>query len=282
MLRHRAHDAEARGLPLPAAVLALSLLAPACRSVEFSRDADRIENQRGFGHLYTGDSNEEYWIGIGDGISVKSFENTELSFNQVVGPDGKITLPLIGDVKVAGLTVTEARERLTDLLLEYYREVDLFVTVPLKNSKKIYVLGQVRRGGLVRFEGDMTVMDVLSRYPPNQFADTENICLIRGDPRNPQRYQVRFEEISRLGVTTTNYILREDDILYVPAGAWASFGLWLNDALYPFRVVLNTVGLLFRTALIPARFESFDEVSTRIEEGQGGGAGGGRGGDFFF
>lgn len=248
-----------------------------CTTVKYSREVERIENQKGFGHLYTGDSNNEYWIGIGDGIKCESFDNAELKFQQIVGPDGKITLPLIGDVKVAGLTVTECRERLTDLLLEYYREVDLFVTVPFKNSKKIYVVGQVRRGGVARFEGDMTVMDLLARYPPSQIADTDSIWLIRGDPRNPQRYRVNLDEIQELGVTTTNYVLREDDIIYIPPTMWGSFGLWLDEALYPVRVVVNTFGLLFRAALIPARFEGFDEVYNRAEEGQNFG---GRG-DFF-
>jgi polysaccharide export outer membrane protein len=255
------------------------LLGTGCTSVEYSRDVERIENQSGFGHLYTGDSNTEYWIGIGDGIKVQSFDNSELSFNQIVGPDGKITLPLIGDVKVAGLTVSECRERLTDLLLEYYREVDLFVTVPFKNSKKIYIVGQVRRGGVARFEGDMTVMDLLARYPPGQSADTESIWLIRGDPRSPQRYRVNLEEIQELGVTTTNYVLREDDIIYVPPTSWGAVGLWLDDALYPVRVITNTFGLLFRAAIIPARLEGFDEVYQRAEAGQNTG-GGGRG-DFF-
>jgi len=270
-------SARALGLPVAGLLAAALALSGGCTTVKYSREQERIENQKGFGHLYTGDSNTEYWIGIGDGIKCESFDNPELKFQQIVGPDGKISLPLVGEVKVAGLTVTECRERLTDILLEYYREVDIFVTVPFKNSKKIYIVGQVRRGGVARFEGDMTVMDLLSRYPPSQIADTESIWLIRGDPRNPQRYQVNLDEIQELGVTTTNYVLREDDIIYIPPTAWGSVGLWLDEALYPVRVFVNTFGLLFRAALIPARFEGFDEVYQRAEEGQNFG---GRG-DFF-
>jgi hypothetical protein len=89
-------------------------------------------------------------------------------------------------------------------------------------------------------------MDLLARYPPSQIADTDSIWLIRGDPRNPQRYRVNLDEIQELGVTTTNYVLREDDIIYIPPTMWGSVGLWLDEALYPVRVVVNTFGLLFR------------------------------------
>jgi len=174
-----------------------------------------------------------------------------------VRPDGKIALPLIGEVFVAGKTLREIGQEIDRLARQYYKRVDVTVHMAAYNSQKIYVFGQVARAGPRPWTGADTILDVLARVQPTLLAWPEKIKVIRGEsPKRggylPYRDQVENENQSRevtvdlmamitKGDMSHNILLWPDDIIYVPANPPAKVGLVLRQLLFPVQPVLEAV-----------------------------------------
>lgn len=94
---------------------------------------------------------ENYLLGAGDEISVEIWGYPELSGRHTVGPDGRITLPLVGTVKVTDLTREQAATTIVQLLTPYYADLTTTVRVDRYASNRILVLGRVAKPGEVNF-----------------------------------------------------------------------------------------------------------------------------------
>ncbi|MCX8043465.1 MAG: polysaccharide export protein, partial [Desulfobacterota bacterium] len=88
-----------------------------------------------------------YVIGCGDRLSIKVWGKENLNTDAIVRPDGKISVPLIGDIQVRGLRVEDLKEELDKRFSEYVFEPSVSVTVVDIKSLKFYVLGEVTRPG---------------------------------------------------------------------------------------------------------------------------------------
>ncbi len=235
-----------------------------------TREAQRAYIQEGFGRRYTGDISKAYYAGIGDRVGLQSLQYPDIVFLQEIRPDGKITVPMVGDVAVAGLTAPEIKDKLALLLVEEGLKKapsDIIVNIPFRASKRVFITGQAGRQGVALLRGDTTVMDVLATVKPTKFADTNDIRILRGDPEHPDVITVNLDEITEEGLTRTNIQLKEDDIIYIPTTNFGKIAIAIDDALFPLKIVLSAVGSIFRAALIPATVEGFDEISARISEG---------------
>ena len=104
---------------------------------------------------------------------------------QQISPDGKLNLPLLGEIEVVGLTPTEIQDKLIEKAREFYDKADATVQVIDYRSQKIYVFGQVTRPGPVPFTGADTLIDVLAQVQPTTLAWPEKIRLSRA--KEPQR-----------------------------------------------------------------------------------------------
>ena len=109
-------------------------------------------------------SAQEYLLGEGDLLRITVYENNDLTTEARVGGDGNISFPLIGPVKVGGLTVGQAEKTIAALLDEGYL-VDPQVTVFISEyrSKKVSVLGEVKMPGLYELNSDVTLLDIISK-----------------------------------------------------------------------------------------------------------------------
>jgi hypothetical protein len=104
---------------------------------------------------------------------------------QVVRPDGKINLPLVGEVTVAGKTPREVELILMEAAKEYYEQTDATVTIASYNSKKYYVFGQVASAGPQPFTGHDTLLDALAKVQPTYLAWFQRVIIVRGSqPQN--------------------------------------------------------------------------------------------------
>lgn len=104
-----------------------------------------------------------YRLGRGDLLTITVSGRPELTGKQPVGPDGEITLPLIGSVEVAEKTREQAAALLREKLLQYYTDPAVTVSVDAYTSNRVLLLGAVERPGPYVFERQPTLLDLLAR-----------------------------------------------------------------------------------------------------------------------
>jgi len=146
------------------------------------------------------------------------YEHPELSAGVPVRPDGKITIPIIGDVAVGGLTPEEVSRLVATRLADYVRDPIVTTTVTGMGGNeyisRVRVTGAVNSPASVPFRNGMTVLDlVLDAGGLTDFASAGKTTIYRKDG---SRLRVRLDRILNRGDLSTNYILRPGDIVSVP------------------------------------------------------------------
>lgn len=106
---------------------------------------------------------EPYRLGEGDQVSIQVWEKPELSGTQAVGPDGALTVPLVGSIQVSGLTRDEASRAIRESLSKLYSGVVVSLKVDQYFGNRVTVLGRVKSQGVLRFESVPTVLEAIAR-----------------------------------------------------------------------------------------------------------------------
>ncbi len=168
---------------------------------------------------------EIYRLGVGDGVSVSVWKNPELSVGVPVRPDGKISVPLVGDIQAAGESPEGLAKRLEAKLSNYIRNPKVTVIVTQANSAeflaRVRLTGAVSHPMSVEYKEGMTVLDlVLAAGGPTPFASQNKARLYRQTERGRVVYPVYLEDILEKGDLTTNYRLMPSDIITVPESAF--------------------------------------------------------------
>lgn len=165
-------------------------------------------------------ANEEYRLGKGDEITVDFTGRPEIQAKIVVGPDGRISLPLAGDMKVAELTRAETARMIETALEPYYSNLACQVTVTKYTSNRILVMGAVDHPGIFTFDGVPTLLEALAHSletGPDKIGKTPERCAVyRGQN---QVVWVQLKELIEAGNPLADLRLRRDDMIYVPAMA---------------------------------------------------------------
>lgn len=159
---------------------------------------------------------EFYVVGAGDTLGVNVWKEPSLSGTVKVRPDGYITLPLINEVQVVGLTTGQLRK----LLEEKYKEftTDPFVTIRIEGiaSTEVFLVGEVARSGAYQLNGNETILQVLSRVGGlGVFADRSNIKVVRREGDKITQYVVDYDAILK-GDLKQDILLRPGDRIIVP------------------------------------------------------------------
>lgn len=163
----------------------------------------------------------EYTIGVSDELSVSVWKYTDLSVRLPVRPDGKISIPLIGDVLAAGSTPEALAEKIASDLKSYIRnpQVTVLVTSPSSTDflQRVRVTGAVDRPTSVPYRKGMTVLDlVLLAGGANDFAAPDNAKLYRKVSGVTKVYPIYLGDILNKGKLETNYNLLPSDVVTVP------------------------------------------------------------------
>lgn len=163
----------------------------------------------------------EYRIGVGDALSVNVWRNPEMSLNVPVRPDGKISMPLIGDIMAADLTTEQLSQNITKNLTTYIRspQVTVIVTNPSSSDfqRRVRITGAVASPQSIPYREGMTVLDlVLLAGGPNQFASANKAKLYRKVNNELKVYPIKLEDLINDGDVATNYALQPSDIVTVP------------------------------------------------------------------
>lgn len=169
----------------------------------------------------TRDSVNQYVLGATDVVLVSVWRNDDLSISVPVRPDGKISVPLVGDVQASGRTPEELASSIRDSLAEYIREPQVSVVVTSTGSHeftdRVRVTGAVRQPISIPNRSGMTVLDIfLSAGGANEFASLNNSVLYRKVNGNVVAIPIKLDDILSQGKVETNYVIRPGDILTVP------------------------------------------------------------------
>ena len=164
---------------------------------------------------------EVYTMDVGDMVQVNVWKNPELSVAEPIRPDGKISLPLIGDVMAAGLEPEELATDIERKLLNYVKNPN--VTVILTELaghtflSRVRVTGSVEQDISITYHQGMTVLDaVLEAGSLDLYANGNRTKLYRRTEEGSEAYDIRLDDIMDDGDMTTNIYLMPGDIISVP------------------------------------------------------------------
>jgi polysaccharide biosynthesis/export protein len=159
---------------------------------------------------------EFYVIGAGDSLNINLWKEPNLSGTVKVRPDGYVTLPLINEVQVVGLTTAQLRKTLEEKYKEF--STDPFVTIRVEGiaSSEVFLVGQVGRPGAFPLNGNESLLQVLTRAGGlGIFADRSNIRVVRRDGDRVTEYIIDYDAIIK-GDLKQDVLLRPGDRIIVP------------------------------------------------------------------
>lgn len=141
---------------------------------------------------------EEYRLGPGDKLRIEVYKEPQLSQSLQVRPDGRITMPLAGDVAASGLTALELRDRIASSLAEYVNNPVVTVIVVEALASTIYVMGEVNQPGTIQLNGPMTVLQALAIAGGfKDFAKTDDIRILRNGPNGVRTIRFNYKDAVR-------------------------------------------------------------------------------------
>jgi len=164
---------------------------------------------------------DQYKIGVDDVVQVSVWRNPELSVTVPVRPDGKISVPLIGDVQAGGRTPSQVAADVQKLLEHYVRDPRVaIILTQLKSHEflsRIRVTGAIKNPTSIPYRQGMTVLDVvLAAGGVNEFAAPDKSRIYRKHNGKTKSMKVRLGDILNKGKLDTNYDLEPGDVITVP------------------------------------------------------------------
>jgi polysaccharide export outer membrane protein len=197
---------------------------------------------------------QEYTIGAGDEIDIQVPTQSDLQGHHVVGPDGRITLPLAGPMKVSGMTREAAAAAMAKAWTQFYSNVSVTVQVTKYSSNRIVVVGRVSSPGPLYFDTAPTLLEALAKsgaYSPRPADGTINPVTKTGSPAamisrcaiyrgTEQVLWVDMQDLFASG-SGVDLHLRRDDVVFVPDEQEALVSV-LGQVLHPgaFRLTSDT------------------------------------------
>jgi polysaccharide biosynthesis/export protein len=166
-------------------------------------------------NLATADPN--YLIGAEDVLTIDVWKEPEISRTVPVRPDGKISLPLLSDVQATGLGPTQLASQIQEQLRKILVNPQVTVIVTQINSQRIYILGEVTRGGTYPLLPNMTVLQALAGAGAfTQFANLKKIYIMRSENGQQVMLPFQYKEVVNGHKPEQNVHLKAGDTIVVP------------------------------------------------------------------
>jgi polysaccharide export outer membrane protein len=160
---------------------------------------------------------DQYVIGPEDVLYIHVWKEEVLTRTVPVRMDGKISLPLIQEVKAAGLTPLQLKEVVMRKLREFFENPIVSVTVLEANSFKVYVTGLVKNPGIYRLRSETTVTQMISMAGGfTEWANPKKIMVVRKESGREKRITVNYKKIMSGSNTSSDIILKAGDTIIVP------------------------------------------------------------------
>ena len=158
-----------------------------------------------------------YKIGADDILKIDVWREDQLTRTVPVRPDGRITLPLLNDMRASGLTPMELAGAIRDELKNYVNNPQVTVSVMEINSRRIYVTGEVAKSGAFGLLPHMTALQAISSTGGfTQFARPKNIYILRTEQGRQVKLPFNYKEALRGHNPEQNIELQPGDVIVVP------------------------------------------------------------------
>jgi polysaccharide export outer membrane protein len=162
-------------------------------------------------------NSETFVIGPEDVLQISVWKEAELSGQLPVRSDGKISLALLNDIQAAGLTPMQLADSIAEKLKKYISDPQVSVVVRQINSRKYYLLGEVKKPGMFPLSTDMTVLQALSAAGGfSDFADLAKIYVLRQENGKPVKYHFNYKQVVKGEAIEQNRLLKPNDTIVVP------------------------------------------------------------------
>lgn len=160
-----------------------------------------------------------YHIGVEDELTISVWHETDLSMNVVVRPDGMITLPLLDDIKVTGMTTKQLQDTLTEKLKQsdFVKEPQVTVIVRQIHSRKVYLVGQAAKPGTYPLNDSKTVLQLLAEAGGlGIYAKAGSIYIIRQQDGVRRRLAFNYKKAISGKNINDDLVLQPGDMVVVP------------------------------------------------------------------
>ena len=160
-------------------------------------------------------TNDEYRLGPGDKLRIEVYKDSQLSQSVQIRPDGKITLPLVGDIVATGRTPIELRDSLAASLKEYMNNPTVTVIVVEALASQVYVMGEVTHPGTMQLYGPTTILQALAMAGGfKEFANTKDVKVLRPTKSGMDTLHFNYKDV--LNGDAKPFYLRSGDTVIVP------------------------------------------------------------------
>jgi polysaccharide export outer membrane protein len=202
-----------------AGLFAQSQNAPAQQAPSPSADKQAAENRTaGSQPAEKGRSDDSYVIGANDVLAINVWKEPDVSRSVPVRSDGKISLPLVGELQAGGQTPRQLEQEITKRLQSYISEPEVTVIVTESKSQKVNILGMVARPGTYLLSGSTTVLDAIAMSGGfKDFAKKKSIYVLRANADGTQkRIPFNYKEVIKGTNPEQNVKLLAGDTVVVP------------------------------------------------------------------
>lgn len=158
-----------------------------------------------------------FTIGPQDVLGVLVWREPEMTADVTVRADGMITLPLIRDIRAAGLTPDQLADRIQTSLREFITDASVTVAVRQMNSRRVFITGEVAKPGVYPLASVMTVMQLIAIAGGlNEFAEANSISILRVEDGKTRTFAFAYKDVAKGKKPQQNIVLKPGDTVVVP------------------------------------------------------------------
>lgn len=192
-----------------------------------------------------------YRVGAPDQIQISILPEPTIERVLTVRPDGKVSLDLIGDVQVSGLTTKEIAEAVRISIGRFKRNASVTVTLIAAESDTITLFGEVIQPGTFPIQHDIRIAEAIAQLGgTTHFASKRYVRVIRAEGESTVVLRVNLSRI-QAGDLSTNIQLQSGDIVVVPPTMLARVGYVMQQILFPFQPIIQAGGSYRAVQAIP-------------------------------
>jgi len=163
-------------------------------------------------------NSNDYVLQSGDLIDIAVFNETDMNRTQRISGNGYVTLPLIGVVKISGLSVTDAELEISNKLKKYIKQPHISIFVKEYCNTTVYVLGQVKNPSAIQIPPgrSLTILEAITSVGGFTNIASTKVKVLRTEKGKQKSIEVDISQITKQGKKDLDIVLMPSDIVFVP------------------------------------------------------------------